>query len=297
MPQASSSKCIVTLLIGEPYRIMWENTFADTWRRYAAAHGYDIVVIDDYIDPTPRARERSPHWQKCLILEHPEVRRHQHVVWIDSDIMINYHTAPCIVEATPSGMVGAVSYHDLNSATPKLKANRRDREYNYSLRFGNGNPFGLNRAATPADRYRAIGLDPTVDDFINTGVLVLETDQHASVLRQVYDHAVETSLSMYENTPLSHALLQQGLVHRLDPRFNADYLYEMLESYPFLLMKEFQTEDRNNLRLRILSANVIWNNNFFLHCVSGAPTSRQDVRWIFRDAGEWERYLFHFQNN
>lgn len=296
MPMPRNDKCLVTLLIGEYYRKMWEFSFADTWRRYAEAHGYDIVVIDDHIDRTGRARERSPHWQKALILEHPDVQPYRHAVWIDSDVLINHHKAPCVVSATAPGRVGAVSYNSLNAATAKLHANRQEREYDYSMRFGHGDPLGLGRAPTARDRYRAIGINTGLDDWINTGVLVFEVEAHRALLRDFYDRYAETPHSIFENVPLSFHLLDSGMVDFIDTRFNADYLFELMEYYPFLLLKEFKTDSRDNLRLRILAANVLWENNFFLHCVSGVPTARDDIRWIFRDQPEWDKYLFRFRD-
>lgn len=296
MSAQRKDKCIVTLLIGDYYQALWEKLFADTWYRYAEKHGYDIITIKDYIDPDHAEKKRSPHWQKCLILEHPEVKQYKRAVWIDSDILINYHRAPCIVSQTDEpGKVGAVSYAAFNTPTPKLRANRQDRHFEYSVKFGGGDAYGLGRAPEPRDIYRAIGFDTTIDDVVNTGVLVFDTDTHAGVLRDVYETHKESRLSLFENIPLSMELLRRGLVQFIDPRFNADYLYELLESYPFLLLKEFQEEKKENRRLRILSANVIWNNNFFLHCVSGAPTSREDILWIFRNVSDWNNYLFNFR--
>lgn len=296
MSNQTSNKCIVTLLIGSHYQQMWENLFADTWRKYAKCHGYDIVIITDYIDPNHGEKKRSPHWQKCLILEHPDVQKYRHAVWIDADILINYHRAPCIVSQTAPGKVGAVSYNALNCATPKLQANRRDREFDYSVQFGGGDHYGLGRPAEAQDIYRIVGIQTDVNDVINTGVMALETDRHANILRKVYDTRQETPLSLYEMIPLSHDLLKGDIVHFVDPRFNADYLLETLEYYPFLLLKEFQDEKRENRRIRIMAANVIWNNNFFIHCVSGAPFSRADSLWVFRDMSDWRNYIFRFKD-
>ena len=101
-------KCLATLLIGEAYRDMWRQHFEKSWREYAKRHGYDIVVVDRHIDRSERGRKRTPHWQKCLILEHEEVRQYEHVVWVDADVIINFHTAPCIVGCNEPGKIGIV---------------------------------------------------------------------------------------------------------------------------------------------------------------------------------------------
>ena len=103
----ANDKALVTLLIGDPVRDLWTRHMEKGWRRYAERRGYDIVLIDQFIDPTPRATERTPHWQKCLVLQHPQGAALPPCRWVDADICINPFAAPCIVSATgastPSG--------------------------------------------------------------------------------------------------------------------------------------------------------------------------------------------------
>ncbi|HLN23429.1 MAG TPA: hypothetical protein VK558_05540, partial [Patescibacteria group bacterium] len=114
----TATKALVTILIGDSYIAMWERLFASTWRAYCEKHGYDLIVIKEYIDKSDRALTRGPHWQKCLILEREEVRKYDRVVWVDADIAINFHNAPCIVDATPRHLIGAMHYNDMNCMTP-----------------------------------------------------------------------------------------------------------------------------------------------------------------------------------
>ena len=109
-------KCLVTLLIGDEIRTFWDKHLKSTWVKYAEKHGYDIITIDDYIDNSPMAASRAPHWQKCLILEHPKVKSYESAVWVDADIMINFHTAPCIVEHNASDRIGPGAHPDVPPA-------------------------------------------------------------------------------------------------------------------------------------------------------------------------------------
>src|SRR3546814_12862680 len=91
-------KALTTMVIGSDYKSMWEGLYRRSVEAYAERHDYELVIIDAAIDPRPKAGERTPHWQKCLILEHPRLRDREHVAWIDADIFANYRSGPCVVE-------------------------------------------------------------------------------------------------------------------------------------------------------------------------------------------------------
>src|SRR3546814_20572919 len=72
-------KALTTMVIGSDYKSMWEGLYRRSVEAYAERHDYELVIIDAAIDPRPKAGERTPHWQKCLILEHPRLRDREHV--------------------------------------------------------------------------------------------------------------------------------------------------------------------------------------------------------------------------
>ena len=104
----NNTKALVTLAVGGLHTSMLELT-KPTWLKYAAKHGYDIVVFDDLVAPPAETESRKIHWQKCLILEHEDVCGYEDVVWLDTDVMINYHVAPCIVSHNNADKIGLVS--------------------------------------------------------------------------------------------------------------------------------------------------------------------------------------------
>src|SRR5437016_12929944 len=85
---------LVTLAIGEHYLSNWQKYCAADWQAYAAKHGYDLIVITEPLDRSPRAMARSPAWQKCLVLSQEFARQYHQIVLLDSDIAINAATAP-----------------------------------------------------------------------------------------------------------------------------------------------------------------------------------------------------------
>ncbi|HYD31406.1 MAG TPA: hypothetical protein VEB64_11200 [Azospirillaceae bacterium] len=251
-----ATKAIVTILIGETYQAMWHETFRGTWVRYARRHDYDIIIIKDYLDTGPRGRERAPHWQKLLVLEHPGLRGYEDVVWIDADILINHHTAPCIVGHNASDKVGVVSYRD-EFQPPQ----RWDNRYHRRARSGSGGTV-LKSPGFP-DWYVQAGLGADVDDFTNTGVLVMKPRHHADLMRHIYDQFTENDWSHKENGALSYWLFKTGAHNLIDPRFNTSWNGDIIEFYPFLL----DHANFSNGRLVSDCVTTAWHNAWMLHFV------------------------------
>lgn len=101
-------KALVTLVVGEKYQQFWKKYCQKNWQKYAEKHGYDLVCISELLDNSERGKKRPPHWQKCLILSQEFSKKYERIVWLDSDVVINWQDAPCICENLPKEKVGAV---------------------------------------------------------------------------------------------------------------------------------------------------------------------------------------------
>ncbi|MBM3573466.1 MAG: hypothetical protein FJX52_14100 [Alphaproteobacteria bacterium] len=207
-------KCLATMAIGADYLRMWEAVFARTFRLYAEKHGYEVIVVTDYVDQAPLARARGPHWQKLVLHRRPDIARYTHVVWIDADIMINHHRAPCIVTANGSDKIGAVTHNSLYASRERWE-NRWDRLYRNAKELFHG-----ERGPTPPERYRQAGLPDDMTDMINTGVMVLQPARHVEFLEWVYANCTENKLFASEQMPLSYHIFKRDLCNPVDQRFN-----------------------------------------------------------------------------
>ena len=263
-------KALTTMVIGSDYQSMWNGLYRRSVEAYAEKHGYDLVLIDSYIDPSPRGTERTPHWQKCLILEHPKLQGYDHVVWIDADIFINYHSAPCIVEQYGEAEgIGAIPFA-ATQPNREILENRWDRAF----RFGSG-IFKRDRGPTAQERYAEAGLPDDQPDMVNTGVMVLRPDRHKAFLRDVYETGSENKFSAMEQMWLSYRIFQEGLLEPLDPRFNKIWSEELVQNYPFLM----NAETRKQTPIIALCVTAAWLNGYFLHFLADGY-SRGDVRYI-----------------
>ena len=117
------------------------------------------------------------------------------MVWVDSDVVINFHTVPCIVRCSEPGKFGIATY---NAAYPNAEKKENT--------LGRGFEFGLQEWMRDADLtypmlHTKAGLETNVDDMVDTGVHVLRTGVHEEVLRHVLDHCEKNEFSAKENIP------------------------------------------------------------------------------------------------
>ena len=96
------ANALVTAIIGEKHRSLWETHARESWQRYAARHGYEIVLITEPLDKSEFGRSRHVAWQKLLLFSLPGIERFERVAWVDSDIIINAAMAPDLFEGVPA---------------------------------------------------------------------------------------------------------------------------------------------------------------------------------------------------
>lgn len=264
---------IVTLAIGERYQRAWKMLCETRWRQYCAAHGYDLVVIEEPLDRSPRAAARSPSWQKCLILAPEVAGSYERVVWVDSDIVIN-PAAPAIADGVPLEKVGAVDEHHYPSAELRR---RIVSDLAVAWRGVNDNlARNWESFLDPADWHAFAGLPRRGKHMVQAGVLVLSPKHHRELLELVY-HGYEDKggdALNYEMRPLSFEIQERGLEHWLDPRFNA--LIFMWALYHERILRKPVKSPMDKIAL----IKAQYERSYFLHFAA-----RQDLMEFVRAAG------------
>jgi hypothetical protein len=211
-------KAIVTIVIGDAMKAFWQRYSRPTWEKYAERHGYDLVVIDRPIDTSPRAAGRSVAWQKLLVTGDRRLTPYDVVVWLDADILINHHRAPCIASTMISDRIGICEEMKLPS-DPLFSEVIRNWQ-NHVL-FNSAK----RRLAYPLDPHRRYGFSEPAKLNFNTGVMVLRPALHARLLGRVYEEYEDMGPgTLYEQVPLSYCIAESGLHEILDPKFNVHFV-------------------------------------------------------------------------
>jgi hypothetical protein len=227
------SAALVTLLLGPSVTTAWRTHAEARWRRFCTRHGLDLVPVTTAPDDSPRARARSPAYQKLLLPSLDALARYDRLIWADADLILT-ERAPNPLRLVPPERVGAVvsGAHVPVELRPMLLK----RLGRHAL-----DPEADPAAVWAADQrsfYRAAGL-PERDRILQTGLLVLTPALHAGLFRAVYDAPASSGSDRgYEQLELSQALLERDLHHALDPRFNRVFHESMLVHYPYLRHRE-----------------------------------------------------------
>jgi hypothetical protein len=224
----SARKAIVTLAIGDQYYQPWKKWCKPNWQAYASKHGYDLICIDRPLDNSDRAKRRSPAWQKCLILNQDFAQRYERIVWLDSDILINSASAPCVTAGVPVDKVGAVEA--TSAPTREWFSHALTRLYQLW-----GSEAVINYSAQ--EYYNNHGLPSGFNEVVQTGVLVLSPKYHRQLLEKTYNEYEEKGGREWhmEMRPLSYELLKAGAVQWIDHRFNLNWVEQQILYYPFLV--------------------------------------------------------------
>lgn len=287
-------KAIVTLAIGKPYEAMFEKYCKSLWSLYTERHGFDLIVITEHLDHSPRAQSRTPAWQKCLIFSDPRVQSYDQVVWVDTDILINPNS-PDVTLEVPLEKIGVVD----EAATPSKEDLKlyleRFHEYFASDTKGvsaehieapNQSMIEyLNYAFNPSAYYNDFGLDGTFDSIIQTGVMVLSPIHHRGLLEHVYYNYEDKGPEWnYEQRPLGYEILKQKQEFWMSTKFNMTWVILKALLYPFLDSKSTLAEralhkvgvdSRASLISQCMTASFL--NNYFLHYAGGKGSDMEFV--------------------
>lgn len=279
-----NSKAIVTLAIGEKYLKSWKRFCEANWQKYADKHGYDVICIDTPLDDSERAKGRSAAWQKCLILSQDFSQNYERIVWVDSDILINWAIAPCIIQDVEVDKVGAV----LSWCAPnkQLSSEGRGRMFDF---------WGISDEKTGRATYVKYGIRADFEEIVQTGVLVLSPHHHREVLEKAYFEYEETGHGG-EMPALSYEIIKGDYVQWIDLRFNMTWTMQKALYYPFLLQTaqpNIQYRVRRKLQsimpglfennLARLCATTAYINSFFLHFAGAAS----EMRLVDLEATSW----------
>jgi hypothetical protein len=214
-------KAIVSIVIGDGYVARWRRCCEQSWRAYAQKHGYDIVLFEQPLDDSARARSRSPAWQKLLVLGNERTAEYDRVVWVDADVVIN-PLAPDISLGVPLDAVGAVDEHRF----PSRALNQRFVEAMVKQFTDRGQTAVADRCRdylTTKSYYESWGVPGHHNHIVQTGVMVLSPRHHRQIFEKVYREYEDKGSEPwnYEMRPLSYELLENCALHWLDHRFNA----------------------------------------------------------------------------
>lgn len=266
-------RALVTLAIGEKYYNLWQTYCKWNWEKYAEKHNLDIIIIDQPLDKSERALNRSPAWQKCLIFNHEKVKKYDQILWIDSDIIINYNIAPNIFTGVHDKTIGAVDYFTIPD---RLNCqNFQKKIYNYYKNKGQV----INKDYSPKQYYENANFNSSFDEVVHTGIMVCSPQYHQKLYNNVYTK-YNSDHPHYEMPYLSYELIKNCNIRWLDYKFNNLWLIYKYMYYDFLINKQNNRFLKiynwfNTLNLTQKAIKNVYTNSYFLHFAGGQGDMKQ----------------------
>lgn len=271
-------KAIVTLAVGQKHEEIFNNFCKKNWKKYCEIFNYDLIVINEPLDKSERALERSVAWQKLLILSQEWSDNYDQIVWIDSDVIINYQQAKDITSHVSIEKVGAVESYSIPSKISHDIALKR--RYDYWKK--NNIPYIDNLA--PGDYYKNRGIPGgDLKEVVQTGVFVCSTKYHQKIFEHIYynyEDINKTAAWNYEMPAMSYELLKGDLVEWIPNEYNYCVFDIISTYYPFILLEKSPIIKRIHIKLmkllgiknyniftplQIKCLDQIYSNGYFIH--------------------------------
>jgi len=272
-------KAVVTLTIGKKYENMFNKNCKKNLQKYCEKFDYDLIVINQSLDNSKRSRERSPAWQKLLILSQEWSNNYDQIVWIDSDVVINYESAGDISKIVQKENIGAVDAYSIPSK--EIYQLSLERTYN------NWEKSGIKYISNlkPEEYYQKRGITVTdINEVVQTGVFVCSGVNHRKIFEHIYysyEDINKTAEWNYEMPAMSYELLKADLVQWIPNEYNYN-VYDIISAYYSFIFfkKDFSFNKilhtlmnkllyKNNhsylTSLQIKCLNQIYNNGYFIH--------------------------------
>lgn len=258
-------KCaIATVAIGEDYQSSYAAVFKPSVQRYVARHGYDLVVLDDYIGGDRHRDPRLATFMKMLVPYHEAVRNYDLLMVLDVDILINA-SAPPFHTLDIGAMVGVVDEWCQPSRETRLKFQRVN---------------GLEMS--PREYYLRAGFDLESQILINTGMFVCSPRLHGEFFRDVVERHIEPQRyhprgPHYEQAMFGYELQKKGLACLLPVVWNCLWPhYRRTLKWGASARKDDIAERAADLeRFR-----AVFDTNFLLHMTGGLD---HDLAFISRN--------------
>ncbi len=273
------NKAIVTLTIGKKYEEMFTNYCKDNWQKYCEKFDYDLIVINKPLDISKRSKERSPAWQKLLILSQEWSKNYDQIVWIDSDVIINNQMAKDIIFEVEKESFGAVDAYSIPSKEIYKLSLKRAYE-NYDL---NGIKYIEN--LNPEEYYTKRGIPAKdIKKVVQTGVFVCSKNYHQEIFEHIYYNYEDMNNRgewNYEMPAMSYELIKSNMVQWIPVAYNYNVNDIISAYYSFIFFKNESsikklfnkvltkvTSRRDSLilnSLQIKCLNQIYSNGYFIH--------------------------------
>lgn len=203
----SSRHVIATVVVGTRFRRLHRRAFAPSLERYAARHGYELVVVERPLLGRAGADELESGFSRYLLPTLSRVASADRLLYVDGDMLVP-PGAPPFHELDLADGIGVVD-----------EWSQPDREGRSAYQAAHG------FEATARAYHASAGFDSEIATVINSGCYVCEPRRHAAWLeafarRHAPIAAEHPRGPHYEQSAFGMSLHREGLATLLPERWN-----------------------------------------------------------------------------
>jgi len=248
---------IATVSIGLEHTKTWEKYILPSWVSYCERHGVGLVVFKEELIDKSHPKWKKSNWQRLLMGDQLKEIGAKNVCYLDTDILIN-PTAPNVFD-----------YHDENRISVVSISNH---SFDYS-RILRKIAFFRNRYLSPKypldsalfiskeDYFEYHNL-PIQEDLFCSGFFVFNVENFSDFMKECffkYPRDVHTITNGGDEPIINYEFQSHGKINWIDYRFQALWVDEMADKYPFL----YKEIDNQDLVRKCVQTTL--SENYFLH--------------------------------
>tara|TARA_Y100000389_G_C17436004_1_gene505549 strand:- start:452 stop:1399 length:948 start_codon:yes stop_codon:yes gene_type:complete len=266
---------LVTVAIGRKCLGEWEKYAKPLWLKYCKKYSLGLIVItSDLIDKKDPFWKKAT-WQKMLIGTYLSKAglKIKNICILDVDILINPNS-PNIFKYHDEKKISLVSQvnnlpYDLNFIRKRVSFNR-NKFYSKKYKLDSALFMSLKQI------YKYHKLKPQ-KDYACSGVIVFNNNKFSRLMKSwfyKYKKDLNTLTGGGEEPIFNYEMFKTGKTKMLDYKFQALWLYEIANKFPFLYENKNQ---KNTITKKCVQASL--EDNYFLHF-----------------AGKWEGNMWKIKN-
>ena len=257
-----SQNYIVAAAIGDQAISDWKKYAYQTWKRYCQLNDIGLLVFHNYIIPKESKYWKSATWQKHLfgkfILKN--IKGIENICLLDLDILINPYS-PNIFNYHIKNRISVVSHlKNLPYSNSENLIRRKIAFYRHNF-YSKKYPLDSSLTMSNKEIFKYHQLkDP--GNYFCFGVFLFNLKKYANFIDKTYYlyKPSEKSLTAGNEPFINYEVLTKCKVNWLDYKFQAYWLYELVEKYPFLYELK---KKKNNLLKKCIESSL--KENYFLH--------------------------------
>ncbi len=247
---------IVSMIVGGRYQKTWMRLCKASWEKYAEDNDLDIIIITNLLDKSNRAIDRSPAWQKLLILNQHWSKQYDQLIWLDSDIIISQRAQNILNYAK--------NHQQISASLSGDRLSTAERQVCFERLYGFETFAAIDQRVKDiefSNTFRQYKIEQDHNTMVNTGVLVVSPHHHSDLFLRSYEY--DDYGILYEQPCLSHEIVTSDILNILSPLFNWG-VFETLEMY-WPTEKRDQGDFRKNLEIAKYLIRRDLDISYFLH--------------------------------